>query len=127
MRYFYFGCDKIFGRQPEINRIHIIDHPHGQMYCTHTLTNNIFIVTGYDFKTMIFQLNTMEEAESCKKIRRYFNYPPSILLVTSDIDRAELLYFLETDTDLLLKVYFISLDDIRDCIREIFRDHSSAV
>lgn len=127
MLYFYFGCHKIYDRQPEINRIHIVDHPQGQMYCTHILTNNNFIIAGYDFKAMIFQVHTMEEVENCNKIRSYFNRPPSYLLVTSNIDRADLLYCVNADTDLLLKVYFIQEADIQQSIREIFCDHSSAV
>jgi hypothetical protein len=97
-----------------------VDHPHGQMYCTHILTNNNFIIAGYDFKRMIFQANTIEEVENCNKIRRYFNKPPSYLLITSNIDRADLLYYVDADTDLLLKVYFIQQADIHESIKEIF-------
>lgn len=121
MNYFFFGFRNVYGTDPEINRVKLCDHPFGEMYCSHVQSKNYFIINGYDFKAFIFHIAHEEHIKNVKEIREKCGKLPTHVIVDECVDHAELLFALNTDTDLSIQVHFLKhTNQLSEAIATIF-------
>lgn len=121
MNYFFFGHREVHGEIPQVNRVKLCDHPHGNMYLTHIQSKNYFIINGYDFKTLILHIAHEEHINDAKQVRKECGPLPTHIIVDECVDTAELLFSLDADTDLSIQVHFLERDDqLHEAIAAIF-------
>lgn len=107
MKYFYFGTLPLFNVSVHENRVNVADSPIKEMiYVTHINTNNMFLLKSYNFNTLICHASCASHLEKIKSIRRTFGML-NTHIIASHMDKADVLFTAEADTDLGITVHFL--------------------
>ena len=109
MKYFYFGTLPIFNVTPHVNRIGVADTSlHEMIYVTNIKTKNYFILKGYDFKIFICHVTKFEHLDDIMNLRQAHGILDTHIIVSNITDKAEVLFNLDADTDLSIRVHFLN-------------------
>lgn len=108
MKYFYFGTLPVFNVTPNVNRIDVAETSLNEMiYVTNIKTTNYFILKSYDFKIFICHVTNFEHLQDVVKLRKAHKMLETHVIVTNMVEKAEILFILNADSDLSINVYFL--------------------
>ena len=107
MNFLYFGTKDFLGVPCSVDRVHVADTPIEMIYTTNIETTNTFLIKTYDYNAFIFHVWLPKHLERIKEMRQKCGSVCTHVIVSQMEDRAEVLFNLQTDTDLGITVYFL--------------------